>query len=115
MIVLKLMYVYNSSTLALRRALQLSVLRKFKWSGSNKNDTFSPQGKLLEIFVVLDICVDCFADQFCSFNPILFNPFAVLFFLALLFLLLLVIPISVLMSVNGDEGEGWDFSTWGKL
>ena len=69
------------------------------------NDALSPQGKLLEIFVVLDICIDCLADQFCSFRSVLFNPFAILFFLALLFLLLSAIQISVLMSTEEIKGK----------
>ena len=86
--------------LGLRLVLQLSVLRKLKRSGSNKSDLLSPQGKLLKIFVILNICIDCLANQFCSFRSVLFSPFAVLFFLALLFLLLSAIQVSVLMDTK---------------
>ena len=56
--------------------------------GSNRHDASGRQGELLEVFVVLDVCIDCLPNDLRSFRSKPFEPLAVFFFVTLRFLLL---------------------------
>ena len=61
---------------------------KLEMLGSTRHDASGRQGELLEVFVVLDVCIDCLSDDFRSLRSKLFEPLAVFFFVTLRFLLL---------------------------
>ena len=57
-------------------------------SESSQRYASGRQGKLLEVFVVFDICIDSLPDDLRSFLSKLVEPLAVFFFVALRFFLL---------------------------
>lgn len=86
---MKLMYVRNPPSMpCFSYVFRLSRCWRPEPSGLNQSDDSGCQGELLEVFVVLDVCVDRFPDDLRSFRSKLFEPLTVFFVIVLRFFLL---------------------------
>lgn len=83
-------------------------------SDSNQHGASGCQGELLEVFVVLDVGIDCLPDDLGSFRSKLFEPLVVFLFIALRFLLLSATRVSSIQGKLGRWKEEY-FQTLGKL